>query len=105
MSFRKLNEFVEHSKTDGRNLVFYITYLVIAQNKETKKSRVVLVNQQDYDKTALENKIISKQIYSVQKHFIDVCLSLAVLPYIIIPVDFERNFILIRILACCMVQI
>jgi len=67
----RLTDFVKNGRDGSRNLTFFVTFIVIGENKETKKKKVFLVNEPDLEKTCDEFRIISKQIYSVQKNFVD----------------------------------
>ena len=45
---------------------FYVTYLVVAQDKGTQATKFFLVNEPDMEKTEKEYRIISRQIHSLE---------------------------------------
>ncbi|CAF0943914.1 unnamed protein product [Brachionus calyciflorus] len=61
-----LAKYVEKKRKDEPKKKFYITYLIIGIDNQTKNKRINLVNEVDMDSIEKELKIISQKVYSVQ---------------------------------------
>lgn len=75
---KELTKFIA-KKSDDEEKKFFRTYLIIGEDKTTKKKRVFLANETDIGKTTENFLVLTKQIFSVQSSEIEdfdlICAS------------------------------
>lgn len=68
---KELVKFISKKKANDDKIMFYVTYLIIGEDKTTNVKQVLLVNESDFNKMTENLKVLSKQIYSIQSNKIE----------------------------------
>lgn len=69
---KKLDKYILNKREkENEKSNFIITFIINAEEKTSKVKRIMLVNENELDKTSKEYKILSKQVYSIENNVIE----------------------------------